>query len=142
MRLENDKILKELYDEEISKIPFAFRFSRKRFIGSLAVMGVLLVSIVVFIILFYNSGSYEVIDTAPGSQFQMGVNIYDNRFAEAVVISAVVLGLVSFWVLVSKWFEQSAFKKASNLAQMIHIAEENRNHLKWMNWKAENRLDF
>lgn len=142
MRLENDTVLNELFDEQFEKIPFLFRFSRRRFYASLVIMGVLLVSIVVFICLFYNSGNYEMIDTAAGSGYQMGVNVYNNNFAVGVILSALVLALISFWVVVSKWFEQRAFKKASNLAQMIHIAEENRNHMRWMNWKAQNRFDF
>ena len=131
MRLENDKVLNELYDEQFDKIPFVFRFSRRRFFISLAVMAVLLISMVVLIVMFYRSGNYNGI-----------VNIYDNNFGSGVVLTGIALAAVSGWICLSKWFEDRAFKKASNLAHMIHLSEQHRNAHIWQNWKAENRVDF
>ena len=142
MTLENDNIFNELFDEEFGKIPFIFRFSKIRYYGTLIATGLSFISIIVFIVLFYNSGSYEVFDTAPNSGYQMGVNIYNYAFGVGVLISAAVLGALGLWMVAAKWFEQRAFKKASNLAQMIRLSEESRNRIKWMNWKAENRFDF
>ena len=131
MSLENDKVLNELYDEQFEMIPFVFRFSRRRFYISLAVMALLFISMIVFIVMFYQSGNYNGI-----------VNIYDNNFAYGVVLTGIALAAVSGWICLSKWFEQKAFKKASNLAHMIHQSEQRRNALIWQNWKAENRVDF
>ena len=133
MRLENDKVFNELFDEQFGNIPFVFRFSRRRFIATLAVMGLLLLAVVVFIVLFYHSGNYDE---------NMGVNFYDNRYITGTIISAVLLALTALWVLVSRWYEQRAFIKANYLSSMIHQSEETRNRAIWNNWKAENRLDF
>ena len=131
MRLENDKVFNELYDEQFEMIPFVFRFSRRRFYISLGIMAALLITIVVFIVKFYQSGHFETV-----------FNVYDDSYAYAVVLTGIALAAVAGWVSIAKWFEDRAFKKASNLAQMIHLSEQHRNALIWHSWKAENRMDF
>ncbi len=133
MRLENDKVFNELYDEQFSNIPFIFRFSRIRFYGAMAVMGMFLASVVTFIFLFYHSGTYNE---------QIHVNMYNNAFAAGVLISGVLLAITALWLLASRGFEQRAFKKASHLALMINRAEEAKNNRIWSDWKTMNRQDW
>ena len=140
MSIENDNNFNFLFNEQFEKIPLLFRFSRKRFIASIVVMAVSFLAGMVFMRLFYDSGEYVKVPSLGGYTF--GFNEYNYVFLILMIVCFAIIALIAGWIVLSKMFEQRAFKKASNLAQMIHIAEENRNHMRWMNWKAQNRFDF
>ena len=142
MRLENDNVFNELYEEEFNKIPFLFRFSRKRFKVVIITTIVLFVSMLILTSVFYSTGKAEVID-APFSPIttgsQMVVNMYNNGVLVAVIIVGIVVALLAFWMFIAKQFEKRAFRKATNLANMIYLSERHKQAVDWSNWKMQNR---
>ena len=138
MRLENDKNFTFLYDEEFAKIPFIFRFTKRRYMTVLIVMGVLILSVFVLTTVFYNTAETVVFDTAIGYE-SLPVNTYDNRFLVALIICAVIVAVMAGWMLISRWFERRAFRKATELSNMIFLSERHRAEIEWQNWKMENR---
>lgn len=142
MRLENDNVFNELYEEEFNKIPFLFRFSRKRFKVVIITTIVLFVSMLILTSVFYSTGKAEVID-APFSPIttgsQMVVNMYNNGVLVAVIIVGIVVALLAFWMFIAKQFEKRAFRKATNLANMIFLSERHKQAVEWSNWKMQNR---
>jgi len=138
MRLENDKVFNELYDEEFEKIPFLFRFSRKRCIIAFAVTGGLTVLMLILTTVLQSTAQTVLIDAMPGHDPFM-INTFDRRVVAALIIVAVAVFLLTLWIVIAKWFEKRAFKKATNLANMIFLSERHRAELKWQDWKMENR---
>ena len=140
MRLENDNVLNELYDEEVGKIPFIFRFSRKRFIIAFASICILLLATVALIFALYGSGSYQVMDSVVGNGFQMGFNVFNDNIATALFFVCFALCLLVVWVVLGRVFEDRAFKKASHLAQMIHLSEHRLEMRRWEKIRTESRF--
>ena len=142
MRLENDKVFNELYDEEFNKIPFLFRFGQKRFKVSLVIMIVAFIGMCILTSVFFNTGRAEVIQ-APISVLSTGSQMMVNTYEYGYLIAAIVCGLVailfSLWMVISRQFERRAFRKATNLANMIFLSERHRTELKWQDWKMNNR---
>ena len=142
MRLENDQVFNELYEEEFNKIPFLFRFSRKRFKVVIITTIVLFASMLILTSVFYSTGKAEVIE-APFSPIttgsQMVVNMYNNGVLVAVIIVGIVVALLAFWMFIAKQFEKRAFRKATNLANMIYLSERHKQAVDWSNWKMQNR---
>ena len=142
MRLENDQVFTELYEEEFNKIPFLFRFSRKRFKVVIITTIVLFASMLILTSVFYSTGKAEVIE-APFSPIttgsQMVVNMYNNGVLVAVIIVGIVVALLAFWMFIAKQFEKRAFRKATNLANMIFLSERHKQAVEWSNWKMQNR---
>ena len=142
MRLENDQVFNELYEEEFNKIPFLFRFSRKRFKVVIITTIVLFASMLILTSVFYSTGKAEVIE-APFSPIttgsQMVVNMYNNGVLVAVIIVGIVVALLAFWMFIAKQFEKRAFRKATNLANMIFLSERHKQAVEWSNWKMQNR---
>ena len=142
MRLENDQVFNELYEEEFNKIPFLFRFSRKRFKVVIITTIVLFASMLILTSVFYSTGKAEVIE-APFSPIttgsQMVVNMYNNGVLVAVIIVGIVVALLAFWMFIAKQFEKRAFRKATNLANMIFLSERHKQAVDWSNWKMQNR---
>lgn len=122
MRLENDNVLNELYDEEFGKIPFIFRFSRKLFIIAFLTICILLFTTVALIFAFYGN-----------------VNSQGN-ITTALLFTGVALCLLVVWVIIGKLFEDRAFKKASHLAQMIHISEHRLEMRHWEKIRTDSRF--
>ena len=142
MRLENDNVFNELYEEEFNKIPFLFRFSRKRFKVVIITTIVLFASMLILTSVFYSTGKSEVI-AAPISPLttgsQMVVNMYNNGVLVAVIIVAAIVVLLALWMFIAKQFEKRAFSKATKLANMIYLSERHKQAVDWSNWKMQNR---
>ena len=138
MRLENDKVFNELYDEEFEKIPFLFRFSRKRCIIAFAVTGGLTVIMLILTTVLQETAHTVLIDAMPGTD-PFYINTFDRRVVAALIIVGIAVFLLTLWIVIAKWFEKRAFKKATSLANMIFLSERHRTELKWQEWKMENR---
>ena len=137
MRLENDKNFTFLYNEEFEKIPAFFKFSRKRCIAALIVMGAFFTAAMIFLSLFQDSAKYERM--AVMGAYSLGVNDYNYAFLYAMIICFAVIALIAAWMSIAKVFERMAFKKASNLANMIYLSERHKAEIDWQNWKMQNR---
>lgn len=133
MRIENDEVLNELYDEEFEKIPFIFKFSKKRYIVTICIACALIVATLVLIILLHETSSKEVIDPVPGMLYRSEMNAYNIGLAIALFFAGVGLAVSMILIIGAKWFENRAFKKAANLAHKIHLAEELKEKARWMN---------
>ena len=133
MRIENDEVLNELYDEEFEKIPVLFRFSKKRYIVTVCIACALIVATLVLIILLHETSSKEVIETVPGMLYRSEMNAYNIGLAIALFFAGAGLAVSMILIIGAKWFENRAFKKAANLAHKIHIAEELKEKTRWKN---------
>ena len=118
----NDQLLNELLDEEYRKIPSLFKMSKLTAKIAIAAIGIFFVLSMMFIVFFYNSGSYEQIPTA-GSGYSMGVNIYNDDFIKYAIICLAVVIVVAFWLFMVQYYEKRAYAKASNFASKMHYAE-------------------
>ena len=137
MSIENDDNFTFLYNEQFEKIPLLFRFSRKRFIASLIVMGVFFIAGMIFMSLFYNSGEYIKIPSLGGYSF--GFNDYNYIFLILMIICFAVIAVIAGWIVLSKLFEQRAFRKATELSNMIYLTQRHKRAVEWSNWKMQNR---
>lgn len=142
MRLENDSDFIFLYNEEFEKIPFLFRFTRKRYRIALIVMAVSFVAMGVFITIFYNTQTAElmpaVIPQSTVGSYQY-VSNYQYGYMVATLICGLIVALMAGWMVFAKLFEKRAFKKASELSNMIYLSERHKQAKIWSDWKMQNR---
>ena len=123
MSLETDSVFNELYDEEFGKIPFIFRFSRRRFIIAFSAICALLLATVAFIFAFFGSG-----------------NSQEANFPIILIFTGLTLCLAVVWVIIGRLFEDRAFKKASHLAQMIRLSEHRLEMRRWEKIRTDSRF--
>ena len=142
MRLENDDNFNFLYNEEFEKIPFLFRFTRKRYRIALIVMAVSFVAMWVFITIFYNTQTAELMpaiipQSTVGSYHY--VSNYQYGYMVATLICGLTAALMAGWMVFAKLLEKRAFKKASELSNMIYLSERHKQAKIWSDWKMQNR---
>ena len=137
MHLENDKVFNELYDEEFEKIPFLFRFSRKRCIAVMIIGGIFIAAMLILTTVVYETSETVHISTVPGYD-SFAINTFDPVAVSALVLVAIAVFIIAAWLAISKWFENRAFTKASKLANMIFLSEKHRDAVKWQNMKTGN----
>ena len=140
MHIENDDNFTFLFNEEFGKIPWLFRFSKKRSIALFIIMGVLFIAGMIFVNLFYDSAEYTVIPSVDAAH-NFGFSDYNYTFLYLMILCFAVIAVIAGWMTIAKVLEQRAFKKASNLANMIFLTERHRQAVEWSNWKMQNR-DF
>ena len=137
MRLENDNVFNELFDEEFNKIPFIFRFGKMRIKVVAITTVVLAVASLILWSVFYSTGETVTMPSYGG--YEMRFNVYNNAYLVAMIITCSLVIILSAWMVVSTWFERRAFKKASNLANMIYLSERHKMELRRQDWKMQNR---
>lgn len=137
MGISKDENFNFLYDEEYKKIPWLFRWSRKRFIGVLITMGVFFIAGMIFLGLFNDSGEYVKMPTF--GAYELGFNEYNYVFMYAMILCFAVIAFIAGWMTVSRLLDNRAFKKASELNNMIFLTERHRVELEWQEWKMHNR---
>lgn len=103
MEMTNDQVFDFIFREEFEKIPFIFRFSRRRVIISAVVLGVLFAGMCI---------------TTTALKTMSGIT--------AVIIAAALTAIVAAWMMVAVAFEKRAFSKASEFAFKYSIAERER----------------
>ena len=108
MRIENDEVLNELYDEEFEKIPVLFRFSKKRYIVTVCIACALIAATLVLIIILHETSSKEVIETVPGMLYHSEMNMYNIGLAIALffvgaglAVSMILIILTFFRMVIS-----------------------------------------
>ena len=131
MGLETDEIFQELYEEQYLKIPFIFRFSKKRFKVTLIILGVLIVLALGLIAAFYGTGEYVTMETLPGHEF--GFNNYDFSYLIAFIFTMCIVVVVALWLVIGDLLQKRAFAKASRLANMIFLSERHRDEVRRQN---------
>ena len=136
MQLENDELFNLLYEEEYNKIPYIFRFGRRRPKIVLGIIIVLFASSLVLWSVWYGTG--KTVHTSMG-QYDMAYNVYDMKYLYAMVITIIAGLLLSAYAGIGLWFEKRAFKKASNLANMIFLSERHKMEMRFQEWKMKNR---
>ena len=138
MHFENDENFNFLFNEEFEKIPWLFRFSKRRFIASLIIIGVLLIAGMIFLNLFYESAEYQTIASVDAAH-SFGFNDYNYTFLIAMILSVAVVAFLAAWIVLAKLFEKRAFRKVTKLCNMINISERSRTARIWSDWKMNNR---
>ena len=97
MRLENDDNFNFLYNEECEKIPFLFRFNRKRVKIAVIVMIVLFVAMLLLTTAFYSTQkTVEMPSAIPGTTLGSTtyVSDYDYGYLIAVIVVALAVVLI------------------------------------------------
>ena len=138
MHMENDDNFTFLFNEQFEKIPWLFRFSKRRFIGSLITIGVFFIAGLVCWYLFADSAEYSVINTVDAAH-HMGFNDFNYTYLFLMIFCFAVIVVIAGWMSLAKVFEQRAFKKATNLSNMIFLSERHKQAVNWSNWKMQNR---
>ena len=100
MELTNDEVFDFIFHEEYAKIPFIFRFSRRRAKIVGAILGVLVLGLCV---------TTHILTSMSG--------------ITSVIIAAVLCVLVAGWMQLASLFEERALKKASQFTYKYSIAE-------------------
>ena len=132
MKLENDQVFNTLYEVEYKKIPYIFRFGRRR---PKIVVGIIIALFAASLVLWsvwYGTG--KTVHSSLGTY-----NEYDMRYLYAMVITDLTGLLLSGYAGIGLFFEKRAFKKASKLANMIFLSERHETEMKWQEWKMKNR---
>jgi len=133
MQLENDQVFNTLYQEEYNKIPYIFRFGRRRPKIVIGAIIVLFAASLVLWTIWYGTGRTV---QAPSGLY---INVYDMQYLIAMVITLGTGLLLAGWAGIGYWFEKRAFKKASNLANMIFLSERHKMEMRFQEWKMKNR---
>lgn len=136
--MENDNNFTFLFNEQFEKIPFLFRFSKKRFFGALITIGVFFIAGMIFLSFFNDSAEYITTPSLDGVH-TFGFNDYNYVYLILMILCFVVIALIAGWMTLAKVFENRAFKKATNLSNMIYLTERHRVELEWQEWKMNNR---
>ena len=131
MRLENDTIFNELFEEQYDKIPRIFRLNRILSRIGIVVIVLFIAGASIFLKLFYDSGEY--ITTPSFGGYQTGYNVYNNGYMVGMILCLLVVILVAAWLCIGAYFERRAFKKATRLANMIFLSERHRDEIKRQN---------
>ena len=105
MELTNDEVFDFIFHEEYAKIPFIFRFSRRRAKIVGAILGVLVLGMCV---------TTHILTSMSG--------------ITSVIIAAVLCILVAGWMQAASMFEDRALKKASQFTFKYSLAERERFH--------------
>ena len=87
--------------------------------------------------LFYDSGEYVKVPSLGGYTF--GFNEYNYVFLILMIVCFAIIALIAGWIVLSKMFEQRAFKKATELSNMIFLTQRHKRAVEWSNWKMHNR---
>ena len=136
--MANDNNFTFLFNEQFEKIPFLFRFSKKRFFGALITIGVFFIAGMIFLSFFNDSAEYITTPSLDGVH-TFGFNDYNYVYLILMILCFVVIALIAGWMTLAKVFENRAFKKATNLSNMIYLTERHRVELEWQEWKMNNR---
>ena len=140
--MENDKNFNFLFNEAFEKIPWLFRFSRRRYKAAIIVMIVSFVIMLIMTTVFYNSVQTEIVPSALPSTTvgsYTSVNTYEYRWLIPVFVFAGIAVIISGWILISRELEKRAFRKAADLSNRIFLSERHRMEVEWQNWKMNNR---
>ena len=131
MRLENDITFNTLFEEEYDKIPRIFRLNRKLSKIALIIIVVFIAGATFCLSRFYASGEYVTMPSAAG--YEMGFNVYDNRYMVGMIVCLLIVIVLSGWLTIGVLFEKRAFAKATRLSNMIYLSERHRNEIKRQN---------
>ena len=107
MEMTNDQVFDFIFEEEFNKIPYLFRFSRRRVKIAAIVLGVLVLGMCV---------TTTVLESMNG--------------VTAVIIAAVLTAIVAGWMSLAIAFEKRAFAKASEFTYKYSISERERSNSK------------
>lgn len=139
MGLDNDELLNELYEGELSNIPSIFRFNKEKYKRVLIVIGVLFIIMIVFISALAKISSDEVYEFIT-SESKSHLGPYKDLFNIGVVVTAILIAIFSVWIIISKYMDQKAFKKASDFARRMRTAERDKVTDKINEYKRDNHI--
>ena len=104
MSLDNDEVFSFVLDEEFNKIPFLFRFSKKRIKITLGIMAAGIAATCIC------STAAKCIDSAT-----------------AIIAAATFTAVIAGWMSLAAAFERRAFSRASSFVFRYRVSERERN---------------
>ena len=131
MGLDNDTVFNELFEEQFDKIPRIFRLNRKISKIAIIIIVVFIAGATIFLNLWHDSGEYVMQPSVGG--YEMGFNVYNNSYMVGMILCLLVIILISGWLAIGVAFERRAFRKASELSNMIFLAERHRDEVRRQN---------
>ena len=138
MRLENDEVFNAYYAMEFDRIPFLFRFGRKRLKVMIPVLIFLIVLMCVSWSIFYSTKESRLV-SAPVDGFEpIYINSYDYRILVVTIVAAVLVFVVALWMVISEIYERKAFAKATDLTARLTIDRQERVREIYQDWKLHN----
>ena len=138
MRLENDDVFNTLYRDEFYRIPALFRFSSKRIRIIFPVWIFLIVAMCITSSIFYSTK--ETIKLAPAVTGYEPITVcnYNYSILAVVIVLALIVVLLSLWMVISKLYEKRAFAKATDLAARLNEYEIQKKREIFQDWKLHN----
>lgn len=119
-----DDVFNTLFDEEFGKIPYIFRFGKKRI---KVVIPVLIAFALITVLLFCWLQDTSSVAVSPED---IGVSLlnyeYNPVLMTAVIIMFFVTLILGLWVIFAVAFEKEAFSRAASLAERIYFSEMNK----------------
>ena len=139
MRLENDDVFNGYYQMEFDRIPYIFRFGRKRIKVMFSVLIVFIVATCATWSIFYSTKESHYIAPAKAGYEPVCINSYDYRILIVAIVLAILVMLISLWMTLSLVYERKAFAKATDLAARLNIEREEKVRERFQEWKLHNR---
>ena len=141
MRLENDDVFNTLYRDEFSKIPAMFRFSRKRIMIVFPIWIFFIVAMCITTSIFYETKQEIVLPATAAGYEPVRVATYNYGILTVAIVFAVIVVLLSIWMVLSKIYEKRAFAKATDLSARLNEYEIQRKREIFQDWKLHKRDD-
>ena len=136
-----EDITDERFQMEFDRIPYIFRFGRKRVKVMVPVLIVLVAAMCVFWSIFYSTKESTYIKPALEGYEPVCINSYDYKYLIITIIAAVLVVLVSLWMVLSTVYEKKAFAKASDTSARLRIDQQEKVREELQNWKLH-RTDY
>lgn len=138
MHLENDEVFNAYYQMEFDRIPYIFRFGKKRIKIMVPVLIFFIAVMCISWSIFYSTKQSEQYGPAMAGYEPITINSYDYRYLVVTIVSAVLVFLVSLWMVLSELYEKKAFAKASDMSARLRIDQQERVREKHQEWKLHN----
>jgi TRAP-type C4-dicarboxylate transport system permease small subunit len=138
MRIENDEVFNAYFAMEFDRIPFVFRFGKKRLKVMVPVLIFLIVLMCVSWSVFYSTQESHYISPPLDGYEPICINSYDYRILAVTIVAAILVFLVSLWMVISELYERRAFAKATDLTARLTIDRQERAKEIYQDWKLHN----
>ena len=123
-----------LYYEELRLIPRIFRCTKAGFVSALILMAGALISG-----LYFHAQYIEISNNVPLDDsvlIQGGFIYYDHIYLTLTFVCFLILALTAGWLVICRYYENTAYKKASRLAGMVLLDEHHKMLVTWKERKS------
>ena len=138
MHLENDEVFNAYYQMEFDRIPYFFRFGKKRIKLMVPALIFFIAAMCISWSIFYSTKESTYINPALDGYEPVCINSYDYRYLIVTIATAAVVIFISLWMVLSELYEKRAFAKATDTAARLRIDQQERVREKLQEWKLHN----